>query len=123
MTKRLLYRDWIREQAALHNVDGCTGVTNWNAFCCLQHDLEFRFGKGAGSAYRHYLTGDPDPWLRADVTTFEQANAHFKACNFRESSLGYWNPLAWLRYGAMRLRKTRAAWDAHRQREAEAHIT
>ena len=118
MTDRLPYWDWIREQAALHNVDGCTGVTNWNAKCCLQHDLEFRTGKWAASAYRWYRTGHPDPWAQADAITFEQANANFKNCNFREGVAGYFNPLAWLRFAAMKLRKTRKAWDSHRQREA-----
>ena len=60
-----------------------------------------------------------DYWQKAAPVTFEQANAHFKACNFRETALGYWNPFAWLRYGVGRLRKTRSAWDKHRAREAQ----
>lgn len=119
MSKRLLFWAWIDEQAALANVDGCTGVTNWNAKCCRQHDLEFQTGKSAASAYRWYLAGEPYPWTAADRITFEQANQHFKACNFRENALGYWHPFAWIRYGVGRLRKTRAAWDAHRAREAQ----
>lgn len=112
-----MFQDWIRDQAAIHDVDGCTGVTNWNAICCLQHDLEFKFGKSASSAYQYHVKGHPEPWAVADATTYEQANDHFKNCNFRENRLGYWNPFAWIRYGVGRLRKTRAAWDKHRAAE------
>ena len=120
--KRLLYADWIKEQAALFSVDGCTGVTNWNAICCLVHDLEFATGKLSAGADRWYVAGAPDPWFRADATTFEACNNRFKACNFRESKAGYLNPFAWIRYGAMKLRKTRAAWDEHRSRDVEAGV-
>lgn len=117
--RHLLFWAWIEEQAALYSVDGCTGVTNWNGRCCLRHDLEFSFGRCAASAYRRYLAGEADPWALADPITFDRANAHFKNCNFREAKAGYWNPLAWARYGAMRLRKTRKAWDNHRRREQQ----
>jgi hypothetical protein len=120
--RKLLFKDWIREQADLHSVDGCTGVTNWNAHCCLVHDLEFKFGKRAASAYQRYLQSAIDPWAGAEPVTFEQANDHFKACNFRESTAGYLNPFAWLRYAGMRLRKTRAAWDGHRAKETQASV-
>lgn len=119
---RLLYKPWIEEQSALHSVDGCTGVTQWNAFCCKVHDLEFKLGKSAASAYRNYVSGHRDPWVRADPVTFAQANDHFKACNFRESAAGYWNPFAWIRYAGMRLKKTKAAWDAHRARERQETV-
>lgn len=115
------YTEWIREQAALIHADGCTGVTNWNGVCCLQHDLEYFHGKSAVAAYQLASVGDPDPWGKAKPVTFEQANAHFKACNFRESALGYFNLFAWVRYAA-RL-KMRAAWDSHRQRETTVTTT
>ena len=116
----MLFKDWIKEQAALFSVDGCTGVTNWNAICCEIHDLEFKTGKLAASAYRWYVAGAPEPWVLAEPTTFEACNGRFKNCNFRESKAGYLNPFAWIRYGAMKLRKTRAAWDVHRARDVEA---
>jgi len=116
--KLMLYWDWISEEAALINADGCTGVTNYQGRCCLQHDLEFYYGASASDAYRRYRDGDPYYWFNADLLSFEIANAHFKACHFRNSKLGYRDPAAWWRYAAMRLKKTRAAWDAHRKREA-----
>ena len=111
------YGAFIREEAALINADGCTGVTNWNAICCLIHDLEYFHGKSATDAYGRYRAGDPQYWVNAKPVSFTEANAHFKACNFRESTAGYFNPFAWIRYGAMRLRKTRSAWDGHRNAE------
>lgn len=117
MTRRrvLLYKDFIRQEAALIHADGCTGVTNWNGICCLQHDLEFFHARSSVGAYNRYVAGIPDYWQQSDAVTFEQANAHFKACNFRESRFGYLNPFAWIRYVARRF--MRAAWDAHRARE------
>ena len=110
------FADFIREEAALINADGCTGVTNWNGICCLIHDLEYGHGKSAADAYGRYRGGDPNYWRNATAVTFEDANAHFKACNFRESTAGYLNPFAWIRYGAMKMKKTRGAWDRHRAR-------
>lgn len=108
------------EQAALIHSDGCTGVTNLYGDCCRQHDVEGFHGRSATDAYRLYLTGASDYWHRAQPITFEEWNKHFRSCHFRSSRLGHWSPLAWARYGAVRMRKGRAAWDAHRQREREA---
>ena len=107
MTMR--YWDWIRQEAALIHADGCTGVTNMYADCCLQHDLEFYYGTSATEAYR---VG----WAKAMPITFAQANDHFKRCHFRMGRLGHWNPIAWVRYAAVRMRKGRSAWDTHRRR-------
>jgi len=113
------YASWLREEAALIHADGCTGVTNLYADCCLQHDLEFYYAKSAADAYRQQRAGHPAPWRDAVPVTFDEANAHFRACHFRSSRFGYLNLVGWYRYAAMRLRKTRAAWDAHRAREAQ----
>lgn len=112
------YVEWVREEAALIHADGCTGVSNIEGWCCLQHDLEFSHGKSAADAYRHYRLGATDYWALAKPVTFEEANAHFRACHLRSSRLGYFNPLAWWRWAAMRAKATRKAWDAHRAREA-----
>lgn len=118
MVDQLRFLEFIREEAALINADGCTGVSNMYGECCLQHDAEFYFGKSAASAYRHYREGDPEYWLTADRITFEQANENFKRCHFRQSKAGYLNLFAWWRYAVVRTKKGRSAWDAHRAREA-----
>lgn len=117
MVTTLLFWDWIREEAALINADGCTGVSNLYGECCLQHDLEFWAGKSAASAYRHYRNGEPEYWVTAERITFEGANSNFKKCHFRQSKAGYLNLFAWWRYAVVRTKKGRAAWDAHRARE------
>lgn len=119
MNKKLLFWDWIRQEADLINADGCTGVTNMYGECCLQHDLEFRYGKQATSAYRYYVNGALKPWELAASLTFEQANENFKRCHFRRSKAGYLNLFAWWRYAVVRRQKGRAAWDAHRARDTE----
>ena len=118
----MTFAEFVREEAALIDADGCTGITNWNAECCLAHDLEFYYGRSVTDAYRRYRDADAayTHWTTAAPVTFEQANSHFKACNFRSSKAGYFNPFAWVRWLGMKLRKTRASWEQHRQREREA---
>lgn len=114
----LSYHEWIENEADLIHADGCTGVTNVNGWPCLQHDLEFKTGRSAAAAYNYYRWGHEDYWAKAPQITFEIANAHFRAALFRESALGYLNVFSWARYVAMRLKKTRAAWNGHRERES-----
>ena|SRR3990167_585228 len=116
------YAHWIEEQAALINADGCTGVSNAFAGCCLRHDLEFYYGRSATDAYIQARYGERDPWVWAERLTFEEANAHFRACHFRESRLGYLNLVGWYRYAIVRRSKGRAAWEKHRAREREAQM-
>jgi len=114
------FYDWVREEARLIHADGCSGVTNIDGICCLIHDLEFYYGKSATDAYRHSTgPGDAIAWQDADAIGFDEANANFRRCCFRESILGYANPLAWWRYWGVRTQKGRAAWDAHRARERQ----
>lgn len=120
MRKKLLYWDWVRQEAALINADGCTGVTNMYGECCLQHDLEFYYGKHAARAYTYYVGGAQNYWGLALPITFEEANENFKRCQFRQSKAGFFNPFAWWRYAAVRQKKGRAAWDAHRARETDS---
>lgn len=116
----LSYWEWITREAALIHADGCTGITNLQGRCCLEHDLQFFYGRDAADAYRRYARGEAMVWALAHRITFEEANTHFRACHFRESRLGYLNLVGWYRYAVVRRRKGRAAWDAHRAREAQA---
>lgn len=113
----MTYYDWLREQAQLIHADGCSGVTNIDAICCLEHDLAFYYGKDPAHAYHFART--QDPWWWARPITFEDANTHFRACCFRESRLGYLNLMGWWRYWGVRTKRGRAAWEGHRAREAQ----
>jgi hypothetical protein len=117
MSRKLLFWDFIRNEAAIINADGCTGVSNIYGECCLQHDLEYFWGVSATSAYRHYREDGLDYWRTADPVTFDQANENFKRCHFRQSKAGYLNVFAWWRYAVVRTKKGRSAWDGHRERE------
>ena len=72
----------VRERADELGVDGCSFGTSARLDCCLEHDI----------AYRTAKTVDGAP------QTKEQADTRFLACLQRHSSLGWWSPLAWLRY-------------------------
>lgn len=115
----MTFYEWVREEARLINADGCSGGTNIDGICCLIHDVAFFHGCDPVDAYRWFVAGHPEPWRKAQVTTYERANRDFRACCFRESKLGYLNPMAWWRYWGVRTKKGRAAWDSHRAREAQ----
>lgn len=117
MRRLRLYWDWVRSEAALIDSDGCTRVSGIQHECCWEHDLAFYYAKDPRAAYRRYLNGDTDPWLRADVITFEQANGRFRKCHTARSVMGWLNPMAWWRYGGVRW-GAKSAWEAHRAREA-----
>jgi hypothetical protein len=115
----MTFYEWVKEEARLIHADGCSGGTNLEGICCLIHDLEFYYGKSVTDAYSYARLGHLDPWMKARPVTYDDANRHFRSCMFRESTLGYLNPRGWLRYWAVRTKKGRAAWDGHRQREAQ----
>lgn len=86
----LEYWKAIREAAARHGFDGCTGVTNARRDCCLEHDYHFRF----------HTTLDGLPITRSE------ADARFRACLQRRSRCGYWSPMAWWRWLGLKFNRT-----------------
>lgn len=80
------YWDRVRERAAQLGSDGCTGVGPAFRDCCLEHDIAYRTG----------ATVDGEP------QTKQQADARFLACMQRKSKFGWWSPLAWVRYFAVK---------------------
>lgn len=115
MSHDLAYRDWVRQEADLIGSDGCSFATGARRICCDLHDLHYYYGKSAGSAYRRYLQHLADPWAEADVITRAYADGEFIDCNRRESWLGFFSPIAFIR----QLIKPfgQRAWDKHRARE------
>ena len=114
----LPFREWVRQEADLIGSDGCSFATGARRICCDLHDLHYFFGRSAGSAYRLYLQGVRDYWAEADVITRAFADDEFIDCNRRESWLGFFSPIAFIR----QLIKPfgQKAWDQHRAREQQA---
>jgi hypothetical protein len=80
------YYKRVREKAAEIGADGCTMATGAFRDCCLEHDLFYRTGKT--------LQGKP--------ITRAEADERFKSCMQRNSKLGWFSPMAWLRFFAVR---------------------
>lgn len=81
------YWERVRDTAAELGADGCTGATGGWVDCCLEHDVH----------YRLRTTLDGTPISRRD------ADARFRACMQSRSRLGWWSPVAWWRWAAVRL--------------------
>ncbi len=76
----------VREFAAITGSDGCSRVTNFHRDCCLEHDI----------AYKIHAT------LDGQTLTKAEADQRFFNCMARRSRAGYFNPMAWWRYYAVR---------------------
>ena len=87
MKIRRHYWQKVRDKADALGTDGCSFVGPAFRECCMRHDLEYRSGRTMGSGR----------WL-----TREQADRRFLACMQSRSIFGYWSPLAWARYAAVR---------------------
>ena len=72
----------VRNTAAELGSDGCSFATGAFRNCCLEHDISYRTG----------ATVDGVP------QTKEQSDLRFLACMQRSSRLGYYSPIAWIRY-------------------------
>lgn len=81
------YWDRVRDRARELGSDGCTGGSALFREACLEHDIHYRTGR----------TLDGEPLTRA------QADARFLYAMQRRSLLGWWSPVAWVRYAAVRL--------------------
>lgn len=75
------YIEWLKEEAAKINSDGCTCVTEWHQACCFEHDLSWSYGRDPMVAF---TAG----WSAAPVLSCWAANWRFKRCN--GSSLRSW---------------------------------
>lgn len=80
------YWQRIRDEADRLGTDGCTMGSAAFRDCCARHDIEWRRG----------TTIDDEP------VTIDEADARFLACMQSRSRLGWWSPIAWLRYVAVR---------------------
>lgn len=87
------YWDRVRDRADSLGSDGCTMATGLRRECCLEHDI----------AYRTHATVDGEA-----IHTRAEADVRFRACMQRRAWLGWWSPVAWARYAAVRLFGERA---------------
>lgn len=95
------YYERLREIADEQGFDGCTMATGARRDCCAEHDYH----------YRHHRRLDGTAITRAE------ADLRFLRCVQRRGWLGWWSPLAWLRYAAVRVGGARA-WAQGGRRDA-----
>lgn len=96
------YWDWVRDEALQLGSDGCTFVSEWNQYCCLEHDLACAYGKSPRSAYQHHLSGAANPWMEADEMSRRDADGQFRSCNLSShSKIKYTR--GWVRWLGVRL--------------------
>jgi hypothetical protein len=81
------YWERVRDKAGEIGSDGCTGAGAVFRDCCFEHDIHYRTGR----------TLDGQPITKA------QADDRFRACMQARSVLGWWSPMAWIRWSAVRL--------------------
>ena len=81
------YWERVRDRAAELGADGCTGATNAFRDCCLEHDIFYRTGK----------TLDGRPITKAE------ADDRFRSCMMAHSVLGFYSPMAWIRWAAVKV--------------------
>lgn len=117
--KLLLYWDFIEQEAALIGTDGCSKATGAFRRHCRVHDLSYYFAKDPISAYRHYVAGVLDYWGAADDIDQATADANLRKGMQSDSPLGFFSPLAILRWTVLKA-VGKNAWNSHRQRETEA---
>ena len=82
------YWERVRTRADELGSDGCTKATNAFRDCCLEHDIAYRTG--------HTIDGEPQ--------NKQQADLRFRACMQRHSTFGWFSPMAWWRYLAVKWR-------------------
>lgn len=80
------YWERVRDKAAELGTDGCTGATGAFRDCCLEHDIHYRLGTTLG--------GEP--------ITRREADDRFRSCMMAHSALGFYSPMAWIRWAAVR---------------------
>lgn len=80
------YKEWVIQEAAKINTDGCTKALDWNLWCCYEHDLACHYGKDPEDAFH---VG----WLEAPYLRRKEADRRFWRCNRNAAP----NPLGALR--------------------------
>jgi hypothetical protein len=80
------YWERVHDKAAELGADGCSFATGAFVDCCLEHDIHYRTGLT--------LNGTP--------ITRREADARFRSCMQSRSKLGFFSPMSWWRWAAVR---------------------
>lgn len=118
-TRPLTYREFVDQESRLIRSDGCSKASGAYAFHCRVHDLEYWYAADAVDAYRWYLLGAGDYWRQARAITQAEADAHLRDGMQSDSPLGFFSPMAIIRWGVLKAIGKRA-WSRHRAREQDA---
>lgn len=113
---KYLYFDWVESEAALIETDGCSKVSGAYRRCCLVHDLSYYYAKAPTVAYKLYLQGIDNYWQQAASIDQAEADADLRRCMQSQSKLGFWSPLAVIRWSVLKM-VGKKAWQGHRDRE------
>lgn len=97
------YWQRVRDEAGRLGSDGCSLATSAFRDCCFEHDIAYRTG----------ATVD------GQAQTKQEADVRFRSCMQSRSFLGWYSPMAWIRYGLLQW-KGQKAWDANAESRAEA---
>ena len=81
------YWDHVYAKAAELNSDGCSYASEAFHQCCVEHDCHYRLGTR--------LNGTP--------ITRREADKRFRECMQMRSRFGFFSPMAWWRWAAVRL--------------------
>lgn len=107
----MTYQEWVVDEAKKANTDGCTAVSEWNQWCCFQHDLVCRKGKCPQAAYALWQEGVANYWELAKPMSRREGDKQFWKCN-RKCSPSFWGRLrADVRYLGVRLGDITGVWD------------
>jgi hypothetical protein len=81
------YYERLTEISDREGFDGCSLATGLRKECCAEHDFHYR--------YHRRLDGQ--------FISRAEADLRFLRCLQRRGWVGWWSPVAWIRYGAVRV--------------------
>lgn len=90
----MTYEEWVVEQATKLNSDGCTVVSELYHWCCLEHDLGYRW---EFDPRVYFETGEKVPIKRSEV------DHRFRECIQSKSPLHKFSPVSWIRWIGVRV--------------------
>lgn len=113
----LTFWEWVEDECAQIESDGCSKASGAFRRRCRVHDLAYFHGKDPVDAYRRYKDGDPFYWQHATPTTRAEADGDFRRGIQADSAMGFFSPFAAWRWLGLKV-GGQGAWDGHRAREA-----
>jgi hypothetical protein len=75
------YDEFVTLEAIKINSDKCTFATDWNVWCCYEHDLACHYAKDPRDAFERARAGYPNYWQVAKELRRKDADKRFWQCN------------------------------------------